>query len=203
MLRGLNLAITRGEFIAILGRSGIGKSTLLHILGCLDLPDEGAYQLGGEAVASASDARLSRLRNRHIGFVFQTFHLIPELTVLENVELPLAYALVPAAERQRRASRILDQVGLREHIHHFPNELSGGQMQRAAIARALVSNPTLVLADEPTGNLDPTSAQEIMNIFQMLRTEGRTIVMVTHDHGLLEHARRVLRLEDGRLEPHA
>jgi putative ABC transport system ATP-binding protein len=199
VLRALDLTIQPGEFVAIVGASGVGKSTLLHILGCLDLPDEGEYRLGGVPVTALADEPLSAVRNRRIGFVFQTFNLIPDLTVLENVELPLVYAGVTALQRRARAVRLLERVGLRDRLQHLPSELSGGQMQRAAIARALVNEPALILADEPTGNLDPASAREIMNVFQMLRTEGRTIVMVTHDHGLLDYAERVLRLQDGRL----
>ena len=198
-LSGVTLRIAAGELIAVMGASGSGKSTLLAILGCLDRPTSGEYRLGGQRVADLDDPALSRLRNRTIGFVFQSFHLIPELTVLENVETPLLYGDVPAAEWRARAGRCLDRVGLGHRVDHRPSELSGGEAQRAAIARALVTEPWLLLADEPTGNLDSATGEEIADLITGLSDQGRTVVLVTHNEGLAARARRVVRLKDGRI----
>jgi putative ABC transport system ATP-binding protein len=198
-LRGVTLAIERGDFVAIMGSSGSGKSTLMNILGCLDAPTTGDYLIDGVDVRTMDEDDLSDLRNRKIGFVFQSFNLVPRTTALANVELPLAYARVPRDERRRRAAAALIEVGMRDRAHHAPSELSGGQQQRVAIARALVTNPTLILADEPTGNLDSQSGAEVLAIFARLHLEGRTIVIITHEPGIAAHARRVVRLADGRV----
>jgi putative ABC transport system ATP-binding protein len=199
-LRGVDLQIAAGEFVAVTGASGSGKSTLLHILGCLDRPDAGTCLLNGRDVSRLSDAELSRIRRRLIGFVFQTFHLLPQRSILENVLLPFLYRDESRAEARRRAARALERVGLEHRARHRPAELSGGEMQRAAIARALVGEPLLVLADEPTGNLDTDSGGRIMDLFRELNREGTTFVMVTHNRALAERCDRELRLRDGRPE---
>jgi putative ABC transport system ATP-binding protein len=198
-LSDVTLDIAPGELLAVMGASGSGKSTLLAILGCLDRPTAGEYRLGGERVTDLDDRALSRLRNRTIGFVFQSFHLIPELTVLENVETPLLYGDVPHAEWRERAARSLERVGLAHRTDHRPSELSGGEAQRAAIARALVTEPRLLLADEPTGNLDSATGEEIAELITSLPEEGRTVVLVTHNEALAARARRLVRLKDGRI----
>jgi putative ABC transport system ATP-binding protein len=197
----VNLRVDAGDCVAITGPSGSGKSTLLSILGCLDRPTDGDYRLDGLPVATLDDADLSRMRNRSIGFVFQSFHLIPQLTVAENVETPLLYAGVPAGEWRERSRRVLDRVGLGHRATHRPSELSGGEAQRTAIARALVLEPPLVLADEPTGNLDTVTGDEIASLLQDLNREGRTLVLVTHNEALAARANRQVRLRDGRLQP--
>ena len=200
-LRGVDLTVEAGEFVAITGPSGSGKSTLMHILGCLDLPDAGRYLLNGQDVTALNDDALAAARNRTIGFVFQGFNLLARTSAVENVETPLVYANVHAAERHRRSAELLNRVGLGERIHHLPNQLSGGQQQRVAIARALVNRPALILADEPTGNLDTTTSAEIMNLFDDLnRRDGITIVLITHEPEIAAHARRRLVMRDGRLE---
>ena len=199
-LDGVTLRIPAGEKLAIMGPSGSGKSTLLSILGCLDRPTAGEYRLFGESVSTLDDVRLSRTRNRRIGFVFQSFHLIPQLTVAENVETPLLYGEVPEAEWRTRARRCLARVGLSHRADHRPSELSGGEAQRAAIARALVTEPALLLADEPTGNLDSHTGEEVASLLDALHAEGRTVVLVTHNEALGRRAERVVRLRDGRVE---
>jgi putative ABC transport system ATP-binding protein len=196
-LRGVDVAIRRNEYVAIMGPSGSGKSTLMNLIGCLDTPDAGEYWLNGTLVSQMSDDELARVRNREIGFVFQTFNLLPRASALHNVELPLVYAGVPSAERKRRATHALEQVQLGERIHHRPNELSGGQRQRVAIARALVNQPSILLADEPTGNLDSVTSEEIMRVFAELAANGQTVIMVTHEPDIAAHARRVIVLRDG------
>ena len=196
-LRGISLEIERGDFVAIMGSSGSGKTTLMNILGCLDIPSTGEYRIDGVDVRSMDEDDLSDLRNRKIGFVFQSFNLVPRTSALANVELPLAYARVPREERRRRAAAALIEVGMRNRAHHAPSELSGGQQQRVAIARALVTNPTIILADEPTGNLDSRSTAEVLAIFERLHDEGRTIVIITHEPDVAAHARRVIHLADG------
>jgi putative ABC transport system ATP-binding protein len=198
-LRGVDLAIRRNEYVAIMGPSGSGKSTLMNVVGCLDTPTAGEYWLNGELVSRMSDDELARVRNREIGFVFQTFNLLPRATALHNVELPLVYAGVPAGERRRRAQEALEKVQLHGRMSHRPNELSGGQRQRVAIARALVNNPAILLADEPTGNLDSTTSEEIMGVFENLASTGQTVIMVTHEADIAAHARRVVVLRDGRI----
>jgi putative ABC transport system ATP-binding protein len=198
-LRGISATIERGEYVAIMGQSGSGKSTLMNILGCLDAPTSGTYRLNGIDIALADEDDLADLRNREIGFVFQSFNLIPRTRAGANVELPLAYAGLARTDRRRRALAALAEVGLSDRIHHLPSELSGGQQQRVAIARALVTNPRLVLADEPTGNLDTESTAEVLGIFERLRDEGRTIVLITHEHDVAERAERVIELRDGRI----
>jgi putative ABC transport system ATP-binding protein len=196
-LRGIDLAIGRNEYVAIMGPSGSGKSTLMNIIGCLDTPNAGEYWLNGQLVSTMSDDALARVRNKEIGFVFQTFNLLPRATALHNVELPLVYAGVSAEDRRRRAKEALDKVQLADRMDHRPNELSGGQRQRVAIARALVNNPSILLADEPTGNLDSQTSEEIMRVFENLASTGQTVVMVTHEPDIAAHARRVVVLRDG------
>ncbi|MBN2371383.1 MAG: ABC transporter ATP-binding protein [Vicinamibacteria bacterium] len=198
-LRDVNLDVDRNEFVAIVGPSGSGKSTLMNLLGCLDTPTAGAYRLSGESVAGLDRNRLAEIRNRHIGFVFQNFNLLPYASALENVELPLLFAGLPANERNERATAILEKVDLADRMHHKPGELSGGQMQRVAIARALVNRPTMVLADEPTGNLDSVSGRGIVGLFQELHAAGQTIVMITHDMAIARIASRVVQIRDGEI----
>jgi putative ABC transport system ATP-binding protein len=199
-LRGISLQIHADEYVAVMGPSGSGKSTLMNLLGCLDSTSEGAYYLDGRDVSYLSDNRLSEVRNSMIGFVFQTFNLLPRSTALHNVELPLIYQNVPSAERKRLAREALDQVGLSDRTQHRPNELSGGQRQRVAIARALVNKPSLILADEPTGNLDSKTGAEIMDVIKELYDQGVTIVLVTHEEYIAASAKRTLRLRDGLIE---
>jgi putative ABC transport system ATP-binding protein len=199
-LRGLTLTIRRNEYVAIMGPSGSGKSTFMNLIGCLDTPSGGAYWLNGQEVSRLSDDALARVRNKEIGFVFQTFNLLPRASALHNVELPLVYAGVSSRERRERATEALTRVGLEHRMGHRPNELSGGQRQRVAIARALVNRPSLLLADEPTGNLDSTTSEEIMRVFGELHASGQTIVVVTHEPSIAAHAERVVVLRDGRLD---
>jgi putative ABC transport system ATP-binding protein len=199
-LRGVTLDIQRNEYVAIMGPSGSGKSTMMNLLGCLDTPSSGEYWLNGQEVSRLSDDALARVRNREIGFVFQTFNLLPRATALHNVELPLVYAGVPARARRDQAAAALTQVGLAERMDHRPNELSGGQRQRVAIARALVNQPSILLADEPTGNLDSVTSEEIMRVFGELHAGGQTVLMVTHEPDIAACAARVVTLRDGRVE---
>jgi putative ABC transport system ATP-binding protein len=196
-LRGVDVAIGRNEYVAIMGPSGSGKSTLMNIVGCLDTPTAGEYWLNGTLVSRMTDDELARVRNKEIGFVFQTFNLLPRATALHNVELPLVYAGISADERRKRAKHALEQVQLEHRMDHKPNELSGGQRQRVAIARALVNSPSILLADEPTGNLDSQTSEEIMNVFEELANHGQTVIMVTHEPDIAAHARRVVVLRDG------
>jgi putative ABC transport system ATP-binding protein len=199
-LRGVSLTIRRNEYLAIMGPSGSGKSTMMNMLGCLDTPTAGRYEFAGKNVATMIDDELAEIRNREIGFVFQTFNLLPRSTALANVELPLIYAGLPPSVRRERATQALQSVGLGERMLHKPNELSGGQRQRVAIARALVNNPSIILADEPTGNLDSKTGVEIMALFEQLYELGNTIIVVTHEEDIARHARRIVRLRDGLIE---
>ncbi|WP_309121963.1 ABC transporter ATP-binding protein [Paenibacillus sp.] len=196
-LKPLDLAIEKGEYVAIMGPSGSGKSTLMNILGCLDTPTSGTYTLDGERVETLDEERLALVRNKKIGFVFQNFHLLPRQSILRNVELPCVYGGVPRSQRTERARELLGKVGLGDRVHHRPNELSGGQRQRAAIARALAMEPSVLLADEPTGNLDAKSSEDIMRLFGRLHAEGATVILVTHEADIAAHANRVLRFGDG------
>ncbi|MBF0585489.1 ABC transporter ATP-binding protein [Prosthecochloris sp. N3] len=199
-LDAIDLTFQQSEYVAIMGPSGSGKSTLMNIIGCLDTPSSGSYELNGSQVADMDDNQLARIRNREIGFVFQTFNLLPRLNCLRNVELPLIYAGVDADERIERARGALERVGLGDRLTHKPGELSGGQIQRVAIARALINNPSLILADEPTGNLDTVTGNEIMSIFGELSSAGNTILLITHEEDIASHTRRIIRLRDGRIE---
>lgn len=196
---GVNLSIDRGEFVAIVGKSGSGKSTLMNIIGALDVPTEGEYILGGEDVSEMSDDQLAQIRNKMIGFIFQQYNLLPKLNLLENVELPLLYAGVPVQERKERALKSLAKVGLEEKWKNLPNQLSGGQQQRVSIARALAGDPSLILADEPTGALDSRTSREVLNFLRQLNEEGNTIVMITHDNSIALEAKRVVRIKDGKI----
>jgi len=199
-LRGVDLQIKRNEFTAIMGPSGSGKSTLMNLIGCLDTPTSGEYWLNGQKVSELVDDELARIRNKEIGFVFQTFNLLPRASALHNTELPLIYAGVASRERRERAAGALEKVGLGDRMHHRPNELSGGQRQRVAIARALVNSPSIVLADEPTGNLDSATSAEIMGVFDQLHRSGQTIVLITHERDIAAHAHRQIHLMDGQVE---
>lgn len=198
-LSDVSLTINKGEFVAIMGPSGSGKSTLMHILGALDLPTSGTYLLDGENVEKLSDDELAEIRNRKIGFVFQAYNLLPRITALKNVVLPMVYAGVPKEERTKRAKKYLEMVGLGDRLEYTPNKLSGGQQQRVAIARALVMNPSILLADEPTGNIASVQAEEIMVIFQKLSGEGHTIIMITHERDIAQHAKRIIHIRDGKI----
>jgi putative ABC transport system ATP-binding protein len=199
-LQSVNVSIAKNEYVAIMGPSGSGKSTLMNIIGCLDTPTSGLYQFNGVNVSEMDDNDLAKVRNKEIGFVFQTFNLLPRSDALHNVELPLIYGGIGAADRKRRAMETLQHVGLGDRVHHKPNELSGGQRQRVAVARALVTRPSIILADEPTGNLDSKTGEEIMALFQELHDQGNTIILVTHEADIAEHAHRVVRLRDGKVE---
>jgi putative ABC transport system ATP-binding protein len=199
-LRGVSLSISKNEYVAIMGPSGSGKSTLMNIIGCLDTPSSGQYLFNGVNVSDMNDNALAKVRNKEIGFVFQTFNLLSRSDALHNVELPLIYAGISGTERKRRAKETLEHVQLGDRAHHKPNELSGGQRQRVAIARALVTRPSIILADEPTGNLDSRTGEEIMQLFEQLHALGNTIILVTHEHDIAEHAHRIVRLRDGLVE---
>lgn len=199
-LRTIDLSINKGEYVALMGPSGSGKSTLMNIIGCLDTPTRGTYSLNGKEVSKMSDNELAEIRNKEIGFIFQTFNLVPRSNALDNVALPLVYAGIKKDERIDRATKALDDVGLLERIKHKPNELSGGQRQRVAVARALVNHPSIILADEPTGNLDSKTSEEIMNLFEEIHKKGNTIIVVTHEEDIARHAYRIVRIKDGMIE---
>lgn len=199
VLKGISLTVAQGEFLAILGPSGSGKSTLMNIIGCLDVPTSGSYWLSGRRISDQSEASLAKIRNREIGFVFQAFQLLQKQTAYDNVELPLIYANMPEKQRRARVEEMLIKVGLKDKMQYFPNQLSGGQQQRVAIARAIATNPSILLADEPTGALDQKTGAQVMELFHSLNEEGRTIIMITHDHHIAEHARRIVRILDGNL----
>ena len=199
VLKGISLSVKRGQYVALMGPSGSGKSTLMNLLGCLDTPTSGEYILNGHDVSSLEDSELAEIRNKEIGFVFQTFNLLPRITALQNVALPMIYAGVGLSERMRRAEEALVSVGLANRMEHRPNQLSGGQRQRVAIARALVNHPSIILADEPTGNLDSKTSIEIMQLFQKIYEQGNTIIIVTHEEDIAEHAHRNIRLRDGQI----
>lgn len=200
VLKGIDLEIFRNEYVALMGPSGSGKSTLMNLLGCLDTPTSGHYWLNDNDVSQMTDNDLAEVRNREIGFVFQTFNLLPRSTALENVSLPLVYAGYSSKERKERAEEVLEQVGLADRMDHRPNQLSGGQRQRVAVARALVNKPSIILADEPTGNLDTKTSVEIMRLFDDIQTAGNTVILVTHEEDIAQHARRIIRLRDGMIE---
>ncbi len=199
-LDGVSLSISENEYVAIMGPSGSGKSTLMNILGCMDVPTEGHYYLKGREIGQMDDDRLAEIRNREIGFVFQSFNLLPRYDALENVELPLVYSGVPKKKRSEAACRMLEAVGLSDRMHHRPNELSGGQRQRVALARALINSPSIILADEPTGNLDTKTSIDIMSLFEDIYNQGNTIILVTHEEDIARYAHRIIRLRDGRIE---
>jgi putative ABC transport system ATP-binding protein len=198
-LSGVTVGVARGEYVAVMGPSGSGKSTLMNLIGCLDTPTSGSYVLNGREVARMTDDELAAIRNQEIGFVFQTFNLLPRTSALQQVELPLVYSGLPRRERRERAVQALEAVGLADRMSHQPNELSGGQRQRVAVARALINNPSILLADEPTGNLDSQTGGEIMALFEQLNARGNTIVLVTHEEDIASHARRIVRLRDGKV----
>ncbi|THF49900.1 ABC transporter ATP-binding protein [Flavobacterium supellecticarium] len=200
VLKGIDLTINKGEYVALMGPSGSGKSTLMNILGCLDTPTAGEYILNGKDVSKMDDDELAGIRNKEIGFVFQTFNLLPRTTALDNVALPMVYAGYSKSERIERATEVLNQVGLGDRMDHKPNQLSGGQRQRVAVARALVNRPSIILADEPTGNLDSKTSIEIMNLFNEIHANGNTVILVTHEEDIAEHAHRIIRLRDGVIE---
>ena len=200
VLKGINLEIFKGEYVALMGPSGSGKSTLMNLLGCLDTPTSGNYTLNGKDVSQLKDDDLAEIRNKEIGFVFQSFNLLSRTTALENVALPMMYAGVSKLERNQKATRALEQVNLSDRMQHLPNQLSGGQRQRVAIARALVNNPAIILADEPTGNLDSKTSEEIMNLFEEIHIKGNTIIIVTHEEEIAAYAKRIIRLKDGIIE---
>ncbi|MFQ5864072.1 MAG: ABC transporter ATP-binding protein [bacterium] len=199
-LRGVNVTIDSNEYVAVMGPSGSGKSTLMNIIGCLDTPTKGSYNFGGEDVSGMDDDQLAAIRNKKIGFVFQTFNLLPRASALHNVELPLVYSGLPSVKRKQLAKEALERVGLADRMNHKPNELSGGQRQRVAIARAIVNNPSIILADEPTGNLDTKTGEEIMEIVEKIYEQGNTIILVTHEAYIAEHANRIIHLRDGLVE---
>lgn len=199
VLRGIDFDVEQGEFVAVLGPSGSGKSTLMNIIGCLDTPTKGSYVLHGRDVSRLDESELAQVRSKEIGFIFQSFQLLQRQDAMQNVELPLIYGGVPAHERPLRAKQMLERVGLSDKLHHYPNQLSGGQQQRVAIARALANNPTILLADEPTGALDQQTGRQVMELFHDLNEEGHTIIMITHDIGIARHAKRIVRLLDGNL----
>lgn len=200
VLKGIDLEINKGEYVALMGPSGSGKSTLMNLLGCLDTPTSGSYILNGKDVSQMKDDELAEIRNKEIGFVFQTFNLLPRTTALDNVALPMIYAGFSKSERNKRAAEVLEQVNLADRMDHQPNQLSGGQRQRVAIARALVNNPSIILADEPTGNLDSKTSEEIMKLFNEIHSNGNTVILVTHEEEIAAYAHRIIRLRDGLIE---
>lgn len=200
VLKGIDLDIERGEYVALMGPSGSGKSTLMNLLGCLDTPTSGSYELNGKDVSNMTDDELAEIRNKEIGFVFQTFNLLPRTTALENVALPMVYAGTSKSDRTERAKQVLTDVGLADRMDHKPNQLSGGQRQRVAVGRALVNKPSIILADEPTGNLDSKTSEEIMNLFNEIHKAGNTVILVTHEEDIAENAHRIIRLRDGIVE---